>query len=203
MFPWEVEHKYIQWVDASSNFIHFLIIVYKDSENCYPTTENLTGFVSMVNLGALWSDFDNTFQSLLIFLLFSSFDSADRHVSGLVIDGLQCFTHCNCVNMYVAMTLRMQRVGGCRLTPHSGVAYNSSNVVNVNTTQPCHLYLSLGTRVLNKMALPYKSSYSVFFQVLPEILSQMQPELPKECREPTRHAALSGRTTSFLLTLPN
>jgi len=47
---------------------------------------------------------------------------------------------------------------------------------------------------MNKMDLPHKSFYSVFFQVLPEILSQMQPELPKECRKPTRHAALSGKT---------
>lgn len=128
MFPWEVEHKYTQWVDASSIFIHFLMIVNKDSEIIVTLQQKISLDFSMVNLGALWSDFDNTFQSLLIFLLFSSFHSADRHVSGLMTDGLhfldQCFTHCNCMNMYVTMTLRMQRVGGCRLTPHSGVAYN-------------------------------------------------------------------------------
>lgn len=45
----------------------------------------------------------------------------------------------------------------------------------------------------NKTDLPHKFCYSVLFQVFPEILPQMQPELPKECREPTRHAAISGR----------
>lgn len=159
--------------------------------------ENLTGFVAMVNLGALWSDFNNTLQSFSwSFSCFLLLHSADRHVSGLTTDGLhfldQCVTHCMCVYMYVAMTLRMQRVGGCSmLTPQ----------YQYHTT--CHLYLNLCTKDLNKMALLHKSSYSVFFQVFPEILPQMQPELPKECREPTRHAALSGRTTSFLLTLPN